>query len=267
MENVTIILQGIISQHTLNFYIEHYPTANVIISTWVNVKLNIQNIPSTYNVILSKLPKDKGPQNMHYQILSTLNGLRFTKTDHVIKIRGDEYYSNIEYIVNEIGNNPKKIYCSPVFFRHWSHSKFHISDHIIAGTTDNLKLMFEKTKFYFKNNMIYNISENEFKLGIKYQEKREFEQPKTIDGGPEESLTRSYLMAKEGERWGKVDGRLLMVDNFEILNVEELSPFRMISNGNRVHWDNSFIPEKNKSISNINQLLLSKEEVYGADIS
>ena len=58
-----------------------------------------------------------------------------------------------------------------------------------------------------------------------------------------------------------------MVDNFEILNVEELSPFRMISNGNRVHWDNSFIPEKNKSISNINQLLLSKEEVYGADIS
>tara|TARA_R110001592_G_scaffold188231_2_gene433335 strand:+ start:52 stop:846 length:795 start_codon:yes stop_codon:yes gene_type:complete len=264
MKNVTIILQGIILQDALDFYIKHYPTTNIIISTWINSTLNLTKIPPTYNVILSKLPEDKGSQNMHCQILSTLNGLRFTETDYVIKIRGDEYYSNIEYIMNEIISNPKKIHCSPVFFRHWSYSNFHISDHILAGTTDNLKIMFEKTKFYHKNNIIYDVPENEFY--IRHQEKRKFEHPEIINGGPEESLTRSYLMAKEGERWGKVDGRQLMVDNFEILNINKLSPFKAISNGNGIHWNNSFIPEKNQSISNINQLFLSKEEVY-ANIS
>jgi len=261
MKNVTIILQGIILQNVLDFYIKHYPTANVIISTWFDLTLNLQNIPPTYNIILSKLPEDRGPQNMHCQILSTLNGLRFTETDYVIKVRGDEYYSNLEYIMNEIINNPKKIHCSPVFFRHWSTHKFCISDHIIAGTTDNLKLMFEKTKFYCKNNIICDIPEHGIELGIRYQEKGKFKQLEKIQWGPEESLTRSYLMAKELERWGKVDGRQLMVDNFEILNINKLSPFRAISNGNGIHWENSFIPEKNGSISNINQLFLSKEEL------
>jgi len=265
MKNVTIILQGIILQDTLDFYIKHYPTANVIISTWIGSNLVCKDIPPTYNVIFSKLPKDRGPQNMHCQILSTLNGLRFTETDYVIKVRGDEYYSNIEYIMDRIVSNPKKIHCSPVFFRHWSHTPFCISDHIIAGTTNNLKLMFEKTKFYYKNDMIHNILGNEFY--ISHQEKKEFKhsqskiQSKIHDLAPEENLTRSYLMAKERERWGKVDGRRLMVDNFEILNLKKLSPFRIVSNGVKMHWDNNFIPEENGSISNINQLFLSKEEL------
>jgi len=262
MKNVTIILQGIILQNTLDFYIKHYPTANIIISTWVGSDLVCQNIPSTYNVIFSKLPKDRGSQNMHCQILSTLNGLRFTETDYVIKVRGDEYYSNLEYIMNEVINNPKKIHCSPIFFRHWTYHKFSVSDHILAGTTDNLKLMFEKTKFYFENDMIHNILGSEFY--ISHQEDKQFKQspPKLDILSPEENLTRSYLMAKERERWGKIDGRQLMVDNFEILNLKKLSPYKVISNGIKLQWDNNFIPEENQSISNINQLFLSKEEVY-----
>ena len=69
-------------------------------------------------------------------------------------------------------------------------------------------------------------------------------------------------MAKERERWGKVDGRRLMVDNFEILDLKKLSPYKVTANGIKLQWDNNFIPEENGSISNINQLFLNKEEVY-----
>src|SRR6056300_1535484 len=151
MNNVTIILQGKVLQDSLDFYIKNYPTANLIVSTWVGSDLNLSNLPESYNVILSKMPKKRGDQNVNLQLVSTLNALRFVKTDYVIKIRGDEYYSNLEYIANEVAMNPHKIHCSPIFFRHWEFMEYHISDHIIAGTLSNLRLMFEKTKFYIDN--------------------------------------------------------------------------------------------------------------------
>ena len=251
MKNVTILLQGKILQDSLNFYIKEYPTANVVISTWVGSELDISNIPQSYNVVLSKLPENGGDQNINYQILSTLNGLRFVETDYVIKIRGDEYYSNLEYIAYEIAMNPDKLYSSPVFFRHWSFMKYHISDHIIAGTKENLKLMFDKTKLNIENELVYHI----------------------VDGKPhrfwepEINLTRSYLMAKEPERWDNVDGRKLMVDNFEILDIQKLHPYKIVANIFKAQWTDGFIPERNFSISDVRRLYLTKEEAYDTNIT
>lgn len=251
MKNVTILLQGKVLQDSIDFLIKHYPTANVVVSTWIGTDVDFSNLPQSYNVILSKLPKEGGHQNINYQILSTLNGLRFVETDYVIKIRGDEYYSNLEYITNQIVMNPNKIHCSSVFFRHWSFMEYHISDHIIAGTSKNLKLMFESTKFNLANGLVYHIRE-----GIKH----EFWEP-------EINLTRSYLMFKEPIRWGVVDGRKLMVDNFEILEIEKLHPYKIVANIFKSVWTDGFVPERNFSISNINKLFLPKEKAYDTNIA
>lgn len=251
MKNVTILLQGKVLQETIDFFVENYPTTNVVISTWIGSELNFSNLPQTYNVVLSKLPEDGGHQNMNYQILSTINGLRFVETDYVIKIRGDEYYSNIEYIANEIAMNPQKIHCSSVFFRHWEYMKYHISDHIIAGSKDNLQLMFQKTKFYTENGLIYHINEGK---------KHDFWEP-------EINLTRSYLMAKEPERWERVDGRQLMVDNFEILDINKLHPYKIVANIFKTQWTEGFIPERNYSISDVNKLFLKQNEAYAVNIT
>lgn len=251
MKNVTILLQGKILQETINFFVKHYPTQNVVISTWIGCKLDFSKLPQSYNVILTKLPKDGGHQNINYQILSTNNGLKYVETDYVIKLRGDEYYSNIEYIVNEIAMNPTKLHCSPVFFRHWEFMQYHISDHIIAGTIDNLKLMFNKAKFYIDNKLVYNLRD-----GIKY----EFWEP-------EINLTRSYLMAKEPERWDKIDGRQLMIDNFEILNIKKLEPYLVVANIFNQKWTEGFIPEQNYSISDVNKLFLPESGAYGVSIT
>lgn len=251
MKNVTILLQGKVLQDSVDFLVQHYPTANVVISTWIGHGLDLSNLPHSYNVVLTKLPEDGGAQNMNYQILSTLNGLRFVNTDYVIKLRGDEYYSNLDYVAYEISMNPSKIHCSSVFFRHWSFMEYHISDHIIAGTTQNLKLMFESTKFNLENGLVYHIRDGQ---------KFEFWEP-------EINLTRSYLMAKEFERWDKVDGRKLMVDNFEILDIQKLHPYKIVANIFKAQWNDGFIPERNFSISDIKRMYLSKEEVYDTNIS
>jgi len=250
MKNVTILLQGKILQDSVNFLIKHYPTANVVISTWVGTKVDFSKIPQSYNVILTPLPVEGGHQNINYQILSTLKGLQFIETDYVIKLRGDEYYSNLDYVAYEIAMNPSKIHCSSIFFRHWSFMEYHISDHIIAGTTENLKLMFESTKFNLENGLVYHIRDGE---------KFEFWEP-------EINLTRSYLMSKESVRWGKVDGRQLMVDNFEILDIQRLHPYKITANIFQTEWTDGFIPERNFSISDVNKLFLSKEEAYVVDI-
>ena len=251
MKNVTILLQGKILQDTIDFFVNHYPDQNVVISTWVGCNLDFSKLRQSHNVILTKLPKNGGHQNINYQLLSTTNGLKYVETDYVIKIRGDEYYSNIEYIANEIAMNPKKIHCSPIFFRHWEFMEYHISDHIIAGSLSNLRLMFEKTKFYIDNDMIYHISDGE---------RHEFWEP-------EINLTRGYLMAKESERWGNIDGRKLMVDNFEILNIEKLHPYKIVANIFSTSWTEGFIPERNYSISDINKLFLKQNEAYAVNIT
>jgi hypothetical protein len=250
MNNVTIILQGKVLQDSLDFYIKNYPTANLIVSTWVGSDLNLSNLPESYNVILSKMPKKRGDQNVNLQLVSTLNALRFVKTDYVIKIRGDEYYSNLEYVAYSISMNPNKVYCTPVWFRHWSFMKFHISDHMIAGKLENVNMMFEKTKFNIDNELITHI--------VNGAPHRFWE--------PEINFTRSYLMEKEPNRFGKVDGRQLMVEHFDILDIKKMYPYRIVANVYKAQWTDEYVPELNYSISNIQMLFNPKEKAYDTNI-
>lgn len=251
MKNVTLLLQGKILQETIDFYVKHYPTTNVVISTWIGSDLNFSKLPETYNVVLSKLPKEGGHQNINYQVESTCSGLNFITTDYVIKLRGDEYYSNLDYVAYEVAMNPFKLQCSPIFFRHWEFMPYHISDHIIGGTLENVKLMFEKTKYNLKHKLVYNIQN-----GAKF----DFWEP-------EINLTRSYLMGKEPHRWGDIDGRQLMVDNFDILNIKKLEPYKIVANIFKASWTKDFVPERNFSISHVDKLFLPEHGAYETDIS
>jgi hypothetical protein len=252
MKDVTLIIQGKVSQETLDFYIEKYPTLNVIISTWTDNTLNLSELPISYRVVTQPLPSESGFQNQNYQFVSTINGLHLATTPYIIKIRGDEYYNNIEYIYSQIIQTPEKIHCSPIFFRHWSYMKFHISDHIIAGTRENLLLMFESTKQKVDGGDIFHI--NDGKIHLFWE--------------PEINLTRGYLMAVENDRFGFVDGRKLMIKHFNILDISKLEPYRIVANIFNKIWTEGFIPEQNFSISDVRKLLLENEEnIYDTDIT
>jgi hypothetical protein len=242
MEEVTLLVQGKITQETYNFFTERYPQYPIVVSTWSDHRLDLSYFPKNLTLVLQRLPDISGDQNQNYQFVSTNNGLTHVTTPYVIKFRGDEYYSNIENMMSQIKTNPNKIWCSPVFFRHWSMYQYHISDHIIAGKTENLKFMFQAAKYAFDNKLVFHTKDN-----IKYPYWE-----------PEIHLTRSFLMAKYPNNFHELDGRQLMVDNFDILNLAELTPYKVMCNLFKTYWFGDFTPEKNYSISKIEQLLNDK---------
>ena len=244
MEDVTVIIQGRLMQDSYDFYIENYKDCPVIISTWVDNTIDFKNIPENFIVLLSPYPYDFGAQNLNLQLISTLNALERVKTKYVIKVRGDEYYSNLQYVLNSIKVEPNKIHTSSIFFRAWQYAEYHISDHIMAGTLMNMLTMFRESKNNFDTGKV-NVS--------KWKVDGNFHKWVTTHA-PEERITKSYLNAKEPFRFEKVDGRILMKEHFDILDIELLHPYKIKANLFRKEWTEQFIPERNFSISTIEQL-------------
>lgn len=245
MEDVTLIIQGRLYQDSYDFYIKNYIDFPVIISTWSDCKIDFSNIPDNFIVIMAPLPLEAGKQNINYQLVSTLNALKRVTTPLVIKIRGDEYYSNIEAIYNQIKMEQNKIHTAPIFFRAWQFAEYHISDHIIAGTKERVMLMFKETKKNFDTGEM-NISK--WKLEGKFHRWIKTE-------APEERITKSYLNAIDPFRYDIMDGVLLMKEHFDILDMTKLFPYKIKANIWKAEWDNrEFIPEENYSISTMVQL-------------
>jgi hypothetical protein len=239
MQDVTLIVQGRITQETFDFYVKNYTGWNVVISTWVGLDIDYSELPDGFTLLISKLPKESGFQNLNYQLVSTLNALNRIKTPYVIKVRGDEQWSNLDTTYNTIKINPNKIWCSSVFFRAWIYMNYHTSDHIIAGTLENLLTMFQSTKHNSDNELIYYIKNGERVL---YWE-------------PEIMLTRSYVKSKLPNKYERVDGRILMKELFDILDIQLLKPFSIKANIFKKSYT-EFIPERNFSISTIDQIFL-----------
>ena len=250
MEDVTIIIQGKLEQETYDFCIKNYRNCFVIISTWADCKIDFSNIPPNIKVILSPLPTIDGIQNLNYQLVSTLNALELVKTKYTIKMRGDEFYSYPENIYEFTKLEPNKLHTSPIFFRAWQFAEYHMSDHLISGTTENMLILFKSTKANLESGRL-NVS--------KWKEDGVFKKY-VSSHSPEERLTKSYLEAKEPNRFDKEDGRVLMKEHFQILNVDLLKPYKMKANLFKVEFRDNFIPEKNYSISNIDKLF--SEEPY-----
>jgi hypothetical protein len=244
MEDVTVIIQGRLLKDSYDFYIKNYTKCKVIISTWINTDIDFTNLPNNFIVLLSPIPNELGAQNLNLQLISTLNGLEMVTTPFVIKVRGDEYWSNIESVYQKIKSSPRKIHSSSVFFRAWQYAEYHISDHLVAGTIDNMKIMFSETKRNFDNGKMNTSS---WKIDGKFH--------KLVNThAPEERITKSYLSVKEPQRFGKVDGRIIMKEHFDIINIDVLKPYKIKANLFGKEWTDGFIPERNFSISTIDQL-------------
>jgi hypothetical protein len=253
MDEVTIIIQGKLEKESYDFYIAKYFNCKVIIVTWIGTEIDFTKLPHNFRVILLPVPEKSGDQNLNYQIVSTLAGLEAVTTKYAIKIRGDEFWSFPENIYETIRTEPGKVHTASVFFRAWQYAEYHFSDHIIAGTTENLLLLFKSAKYNFDNNRL-NVSK--WKIDGKFNKF-------VHTHAPEERLTKSYLEAKDPERFEKVDGRFLMKEHFNILDINLLKPYKVKANLFKNEWRDNFTPEHNYSISHIDKLF--SDEPYKLD--
>lgn len=155
MNDVTLVIQGPISKRLSNGLakgIRHIETyckfGRVIVSTWDSHGIKpSKKFLAKHNITLIEANPDDykhmyNSYNINYQVASTLNGLKKVTTKYAIKLRSDEYYSDLSKFIKKIKDNPEKIVANNVFFREDSYEAFHPSDHVIGGTTENMLGMF-----------------------------------------------------------------------------------------------------------------------------
>jgi hypothetical protein len=154
MEDVTILIQGRINPEFIKMWINEYESWNVILSTWNYENVDGLEFPKNWIVLLMPKPERYGDVgNLDLQLTSTLNGLYYVKTKYVIKVRGDEFFYNLYRFVREIKLKSEQIIFGDIFYRALEKdTHYHISDHIIGGSLDNVKDMFENTQILLSNN-------------------------------------------------------------------------------------------------------------------
>jgi len=232
---ITIVVQGRLERECYDFYVENYKEYPAIISTWKNTiaMLAINNVPDNFIIIENAFPEKCGYQNFNLQLDSTITGLNKVDTEYVIKMRGDEYYSNIPYLLEKVKEFPELIHTSPVFFRRWKDYKLHISDHLIVGKTEYIKNMFVRAK----------------------NTKLECQQKKF---SPEQILTIEYLLSRGMNTLigSKINDKSkdVMKKYFSVLDLKNLKDYRITANVIKKIYKNNFDLVKTKSIGNINHI-------------
>ena len=213
MENVTIILQGVVQEEQIKLWKKYHKNSNVIISTWEDTKFNFEGngftnwLPKKWKLIKNQYPliRFRPQANLDYQIISTLKALEEVETKWVIKMRCDEYWSNIDKIFKMMRKHPNKLVSGSMFFRKWGMYPFHCSDKILGGLTDNIRLMYESTLHNLETNLWdTNIPESQLGLGYVIGKERDDEfstlsiSLNTYNKLPEEKQTVKAVMNASG---------------------------------------------------------------------
>ena len=171
MERPTIIIQGRLHKNSLSALPEYSKFANIIISCWDYDNLLLLKkynaIIYCQKIIINKEPENlSGPKeasfmgafpgspsliynrgNSYKQVFSTLSGLENSTTDLTVKLRSDEFFSNIDFLLDFlIKNGDKKIVCSDICTPSFYALNYAIGDHYIGGKTKTLLKSFRYLK-------------------------------------------------------------------------------------------------------------------------
>lgn len=242
----TLVIQGPIHRNLITMCMLH-PNINTVISTWEDpnwthptIREYLEPIRRDNLVIkINALPKEElinrvyNKQNRYYQFLSTLKGLKLVETKYAIKIRSDEYYSDVTPVMRVLLQNDDKMVTNDVFFRKVEYLRYHPSDHIIAGQTKKLQTLFEKTIYdcQFNQDALKYAPFNQFdfhifaeqQIGMKWVEMHE-----KVEQYPYK-FSSDYNEAKE-----------LMIKHFDIVNNSMLGDFYVVANSEKRRYINSY---------------------------
>ena len=205
--DVSLLIQGPITAENFGWTkIPQDMFGEVIISTWDTDAANI--LHSDWKVVYQ--PFDIDPvldlqYNIGRQTLTTLKGLRTCTKPYVLKHRTDEYYSNLDVLVDKFYETGcKKWVCAPVVFGAPSYTKFHAADHLYIAPRDRLIKTFIQT------------------MGDLYHGTYE----KNYNGEPaaEVQYTTRFLNVGGYDIIGRYHAEI-MKENYDIVPLEALMPF------------------------------------------
>lgn len=161
-------------------------------------------------------------QNIYFQCISTVRGLEKVKTKHAIKHRSDEYYTNMQPIIDKILSSPGKIISNNVFARRTWRYPYHVSDHIIGGMLSDI-------------------------LSTYVQAKTLLETDKALLGCAEQHIVCSFLKHKNIDyNMKKPQNEITntMKENFDIVAIKQLGDYHITANSQRIKQLTSKSSEK-----------------------
>lgn len=158
-DNITLLIHGPITIYTiftLYRYAEYFdivvcaPKYHKSINDSIWRELEEISNSKKYNVSLfvyGGVNKStyNNEQNRFFHFFSVVLGLQACKTDFVIKMRSDEFYSNLEPFIDTMIEDTSKMTTNDVFFRN-SAMPFHPSDHLMGGKVSLMRSTFELAK-------------------------------------------------------------------------------------------------------------------------
>ena len=261
MKDVTIVLQGRVGKEQMELWKKNYKNWNVIVSTWEDVDFDFGGgifskwLPRKWKLVINKYPIIRGwnHSNLDYQIITTLAGLNEVKTKWVIKARCDEYWSNLEKVVELMDDD--KIVSSSMYFRSKEYDNgkhnFHIGDKILGGTTENLVLMFEST-IHNLEIKLWDTQNPEGQLGFGYIIAKD----KDFDS---ESFLMDYKNIRKTSCTEDVAKETLINGLYQI-NQKTMELAHKYITGNLVNWEGAEI--ESKHIWDIANEILNKIKDY-----
>ena len=215
----------------------------IIISHWDCDKVQY-NSDSLDNVFVTSQPlPDREKTNgvmkdstFYYSISSTFSGLKLCKSKYTIKMRSDEIYSDFTPLKEKLLEDDEKFVFGNIFAKPWSHSPYHIGDHLFAAKTEHL---YEGYKFLYES---YTYGKNLISDSWLIQG---FPQTQTA----ESILAKSFLKAKniDMKSWRRKE---TLQKNFDIVDINKLGDYvaRWVQGGE------TYTPETNQYRCSVNSL-------------
>ena len=145
--DISLIIQGPFNTVFLEKYDEYLKLFDqIVISTYTNDIPKIEKYRKLFDnhktkLVLNSLEVPKPYSDQYrawYQAMTTLAGLNSTTTAFAAKTRCDEYYSNVNLLIDKIKKEQDKIHCINLYFRKDSELKWHMSDHLFGGKRNTL---------------------------------------------------------------------------------------------------------------------------------
>lgn len=171
-DKLTIVLQGRLTEgvdinKTISLYSKFAP---IIISGWDFDEEKLKNVVCQRVIlgdyqkdIISRKKKDcEDGKNILAQYTTTYRGLKEVTTPFVLKGRLDQFYPNIDKIIDKILNTNKVVTSTRVINPY----TLHFSDMLYGGNTEKLLKTFEK--LYFDNIENFELCCPEMKIWATY---------------------------------------------------------------------------------------------------
>ena len=151
MNQYTILIQGPLNIALLESIPNYCKYGNIILSTchisYSETEYKILSSITNQCKVILYIDKEYdcfNTHNIYKQAISTLEGLKECDSEYVIKLRSDEFYENLQPVIDKLST--ECLVCSDFFYND-GHT-LQISDHIIGGTTSSLLKTFNIVKIW-----------------------------------------------------------------------------------------------------------------------